>query len=30
VRAQAMPTVNNLLHETIDSSAELRRVAIAA
>ena len=30
VRAQAMPTVNNLLHETIDSSAELHRVAIAA
>lgn len=24
VRAQALPTVNNLLHETIDSSADLR------
>jgi hypothetical protein len=30
VRAQAMPTVHNLLHETIDSSAELRRMAVAA
>jgi len=30
VRAQAMPTVNNLLHETIESSAELRRVSVAA
>jgi glycosyltransferase involved in cell wall biosynthesis len=28
VRAQAMPTVNNLLHETIDTSADLRRVAL--
>jgi len=30
VRAQAMPTVNNLLHETIESSAELCRVSVAA
>jgi glycosyltransferase involved in cell wall biosynthesis len=29
VRAQAMPTVNNLLHETINSSAQLRGVALA-
>jgi glycosyltransferase involved in cell wall biosynthesis len=28
VRAQAMPTVNNLLHETIDSSFSLRTVAV--
>jgi glycosyltransferase involved in cell wall biosynthesis len=28
VRAQAMPTVHNLLHETIDVSADLRRVSL--
>ena len=28
VRAQAMPTVHNLLHETIDTSADLRRLGL--
>ncbi|HEY6205972.1 MAG TPA: hypothetical protein VIW21_07390, partial [Chthoniobacterales bacterium] len=29
VRAQALPTVNNLLAETIDTSARLREAALA-
>ena len=28
VRAQALPTLNNLLHETIDTSKKLRQVAL--